>query len=285
MACYPVARILSAACGPSCLSCLCSPAPAAKAPGGTDYERLPAEEVSGSARFRTVQLKTRPGVRQGFSLTLPEQPVAVALCFRGTSGCGTALSLEYDLTRRGVGIAVIDPPSDLAAGFTAGERSRGEHLADIETVIRFVRREVRVPVWLVGMSMGSVSAAHVATAGAAGVDGVVFMAPVTALFSGRNAFGERLVTGFALERLRVPVLAVAHRQDGCSITPPSGTDAIVRQASGAPVREVRLFEGGFSVSPDPCTGNSHHTFAGIHSEVGDAIAEFIVKHSRIKSGG
>jgi hypothetical protein len=257
---------------------------ACQAPGGADYAKLPAVEVNGSARFKTVQLKTRPGVRQGFSLTLPEQPVAVALFFSGANGRGTALNMEYDLTRRGVGIAVVDPPSDLPGGFTSGERSRGDHVTDVDAVIRYLRQELRVPVWLVGMSMGSVSAASVATGSAAGVDGVVFMAPVTALYGGRHAFGERLVTSFNLERLRVPVLAVAHRQDGCTSTPPSGTGLIAQQAAVAPVHEARLFDGGFSLSKDPCTGSSYHTFAGMRSEVGDYVAAFIARHSRIKSG-
>lgn len=250
-----------------------------QAPGGADYDKLPSVEVSGGKRYRSVQLKTRPGVRQGFSLAVPERPVAVALYFRGSTGFGTALDMEYELQRQGVGIAIIDPPSDLPAGFTQGQRSGRAHVLDVDAVIRYVRQEIRVPVWLIGMSMGSVSAANVATGSAAGVDGVVFMAPVTAQTRRGNAFGERLVTSFALERLRMPVLAVAHLRDGCITTPPSGTAAIVAQAAAAPARQAKLFDGGFSVSSDPCTGNSHHTFGGIRSEVGGYIAKFIAEHS------
>lgn len=247
---------------------------------GPDYDKLPAVEVKGDPHYRTVLIKTRPGVRQGFSLMLPQQPVAVALYFRGTDGLGTVRDIQNDLPRNRVGIAIVDPPSDLPTGFVRRDRSGPDHAVDIDAVIRYVRQEVRVPVWLIGMSMGSVSAANVATAGAAGVDGVVFMAPVTALFHGRHAFGEPLVTAFALEQLRVPVLAVSHRLDGCVVTPASGAVEIVRRATSAPAREAKLFEGGYELSPDPCVGNSHHTFAGIRSEVHDHVADFILKHSR-----
>jgi pimeloyl-ACP methyl ester carboxylesterase len=262
----------------ACLGC--------QSPGGADYDKLPAVEVTGGERFRTVRLKTRPGVRLGFDLSLPEKPpIAVALYFRGTTGRGTTLDMDYALPRHGVGVAVVDPPSDLPTGFTDGERSRGAHVADVDAAIRYLRAELRVPVWVVGMSMGSVSAANVAVNSTAGVDGVVFMAPVTALYSGRNSFGERLVTSFALERLTAPVLAVAHRQDGCPTTPPSWIDTIVRQAAAARVREAKRFDGGYSITPDPCTGRTHHTFTGIQPEVGDYVGRFIAEHSRIKSGG
>jgi hypothetical protein len=253
-----------------------------QAPGSERYDKLPAVEVTGGPYDRTVLIKTRPGVRQGFSLILPQQPVAVALYFRGTAGIGPVRDINNDLPRNRVGIAIVDPPSDLPNGFVRRDRSGPDHVVDIDAVIRYVRQEVRVPVWLIGMSMGTVSAANVATAGTAGVDGVVFMAPVTALFQGRHAFGEPLVTAFALERIRVPVLAVSHRLDRCDVTPPSGAAEIARRTANAPVREAKLFEGGYELSLDPCVGNSHHTFAGIRPEVGDYVAGFIVKHSRAR---
>lgn len=226
-----------------------------------------------------MHLKTRPGVRQPFWLYLPQKPVAVAIYFRGTNGLSGVPDIEDALPRNGVGIAIVDPPSDLRAGFSRGERSGRDHVTDLTAVIRYLRQEIRVPIWLMGMSMGSVSAANVALNSAASTDGMVFMAPVTAFYWGRNAFGEQLVTSFPLEKLTVPVLAVAHRQDDCTLTPPRGAEEIVRRAARAGARG-QVVRRRLPISNDPCLGNSHHTFAGIRPEVGEHIARFIVKHSR-----
>jgi pimeloyl-ACP methyl ester carboxylesterase len=165
------------------------------------------------------------------------------------------------LPRSGVAFVLVDPPSNRPQGFSSGERSRKDHAADIDAVIRYLRQELRVPVWLVGMSMGTVSVANAALHGAAGPDGVVFMAPVTAQYFGKAPFGEWLVTDFPLAELKVPVLAVIHEKD-------------------APAREAKAFDGGYELSRDPCVGNSYHTFAGIRAQVAEYVADFIVKHSK-----
>lgn len=261
------------------LTVTCALAAGCQTPGSPGYDKLPAVEVTGAPRYKTVRLKTRPGVQQEFTLSLPERPAAVALFFRGTVGLGSLPDIGDVLPRLGVAFALIDPPSDLPGGFTSGERSAGDHVADIDAVIRYLREQLRVPVWLAGISMGTVSVANVALHSGAGVDGAVFMAPVTGTYFGRNSYGERLVTSFALGELKVPVLAVAHRIDRCVSTPASGAGEIVRRAVKAPVREAKIFEGGYELSRDPCTGNSHHTFAGIRAEVSEHIARFILAHS------
>jgi len=259
---------------------------ACQAPGGPDYDKLPAVEVRGSGRYTTVLLKTRPGVRQAFSLSVPERPAAVVLYFRGATGIDRGTRwIEDGLQRHDIAIAVIDPPSDLPQGFAAGERSRANHVTDIDAVIRHLHHTLRVPVWLAGISMGSVSVANVGVNTSAGVQGVVFLSSITSTRFGRNSYGERLASSFALGELKVPVLALAHALDGCQLTPPSGAAEIVRRAARSPAREVKVFEGGHQFGRDPCLGSTYHVFSGIQPQVVDHIAAFIRKHSKLESGG
>ena len=56
-------------------------------------------------------------------------------------------------------VAVIDAPSDHQDGMNAIFRMSGGHAADIGTVAAWLKKEAGVPVWLVGTSMGTFSAA------------------------------------------------------------------------------------------------------------------------------
>ncbi len=57
----------------------------------------------------------------------------------------------------------MEVPSDHKTGYGYGAfRASQEHAQDIAGVIVALRREASVPVWVVGTSMGTISAANVA---------------------------------------------------------------------------------------------------------------------------
>ena len=65
---------------------------------------------------------------------------------------------------QGLMVVVVDAPSDRqSAPFLGGFRQKAEHAADIKAVIAWAREQTKVPVWLVGTSRGTQSAAFVAT--------------------------------------------------------------------------------------------------------------------------
>lgn len=75
------------------------------------------------------------------------------------------------------------------------------------------------------------------------------------------------VTEMPLEKITVPTLVVAHRQDGCSKTPPEGAAQIKTGLSQVPRVEMAHFEGGrepFIAGPGsstqrtPCGRCSNH---------------------------
>lgn len=234
----------------------------------------PAEEI--------VTIATRPGVTLSFILvTPPARPVASALLLPGGSGkIGLWRSPEPRsdnflvrtrgrFAAAGVLVAVVDVPSDRRRDGLAAWRDSQEHRADMAAVARWLRRKAPGPVWLIGTSRGTVSAAHLGAY--LNVDGVVLTSPVTRP-SMRN---PATALDAPLGRIRVPVLLVAHRQDGCAVTPAEGTDDLKTALSNARPVEVMLFEGGAPALSDPCQPLSEHGFFGIEDRVVDAITGWI----------
>jgi len=234
----------------------------------------------------SVMLDTRPGVKQGFLLLQPDaKPVAAVILFAGGHG-----NLQLDGRSLGWGqsnflvrsrdlfaghdflVATIDAPSDRKGsdGMLGGFRASAEHAADIDAVIAYLRKQTDVPVWLVGTSRGTESATSVAIHAKHPVAGVV----LTSSMSEPNSNGTA-VTQMALDRLRMPVLLVAHRDDGCHHTPAEGAERIKQGLTAAPKVEVRYFTGGDRPRSKPCEAKSAHGFLGIEKEVVDAIAGFI----------
>jgi len=236
-----------------------------------------------------VKLQTRPGVEQRFILIKPEKPVASLILFAGGKGAlnlGSFLgapSIAWgknnflvrtrgDFADRGFAVAVVDAPSDRQSkkGMFGGFRASQEHVEDIDAVIRYLREQANVPVWLVGTSRGTESAAHVAINSSQKPDGLVLTSSMTIPNSKGTA-----VTEMPLERVSIPTLVVGHTQDGCGKTPPEGANEIAGMLANASKVEVKVFSGGRNGRAKPCQAMTYHGFLGIEDEVIDYIARFI----------
>lgn len=231
-------------------------------------------------------IPTRPGVTQSFRLIRPDgAPVAGVLLFSGGDG-------KLELANRGpdwIGsnflvrnrqafashrflVALVDAPSDRAQAGLDGFRTSREHAQDIGAVIAALRAMAPVPVWVVGTSMGSVSAASVAARlGPAGPDGVVLTSSVTR----RNKRGES-VNDVDLTSIRVPTLIVHHQDDPCPSTRYGDAVLLGRALKNAPKRGFRIFEGGEPARSAPCEPFSAHGFVGLDAQVVKAIADWII---------
>jgi hypothetical protein len=234
--------------------------------------------------IRTIA--SRPGVTQAFVLVRPARaPVASAVLFaggrgrlgleRGRPGPGANNFLVRNragFAAHGLLVAVVDAPSDRAAEGLVRFRTSAEHADDVRAVIAALRAEASVPVWLVGTSMGSVSAASAAarlTAG--GPDGVV----LTSSVMGQSRDMAESLQDIALDRIRVPTLVVHHRDDGCRASRYADTGWLVRQLSAASKRERLTFTGGSAPQSDPCEPLAPHGYFGIDATVVEAIAGWI----------
>jgi hypothetical protein len=243
-----------------------------------------------AAEASLVTIDTPRGAKQSFILLRPEKPVAIVVLFAGGHG---ALGLQSTMTMRwgagnflvrsrqrfadhGFMVAVMDAPSDQQDRMYATFRMGADHAADIGAVAAHLKGLAAVPVWLIGTSMGTFSAAGGAIA-ARGIDGLVLSSTITGAkpawhIAASHADG---VASMALDRIAVPTLIVSHKGDACDITPARDAAKLVAALVRAPIKEVRIMDGGLPPISEPCEAHSPHGFLGIEDETVAAMAAFI----------
>jgi len=248
---------------------------------------LPASATrAADEEVRTIP--TRPGVTESFLLLRPPSPpVATVILFAGGDG-DLALTAEgirqlqgnflvrtrMRWAREGFLVAVLDQPSDRKSGLW-NFRTTPEHATDVKQAIAAVREIAGVPVWLVGHSMGTLSAANAAarlTTG--GPDGIVLTSSVTET----SKVTYEAVRHAGLGDIRVPTLVAHHKDDGCRFSPYSGAETIVKALKRAPVKELAAFEGGSPPISGPCDAKAPHGYLGIEEPVISAIGAWIRAH-------
>lgn len=121
-----------------------------------------------------VTVRARKKASQTFLLLEPQRIEASVILFAGGSGnigltpSGSMTNLKGNFllrsrdyfVRQNVMVAIVDTPSDRNSldKFRAGQ----SHARDIRAVIAWLRQTADAPVWLVGTSRGTISAAGVA---------------------------------------------------------------------------------------------------------------------------
>ena len=242
-----------------------------------------------------VSIQTPRGAAQAFILIKPDKAVASAILFAGGHG---ALGLQSTSAMQwGVGnflvrsrdkfavhgliVAVVDAPSDQQQGMTAAFRMASAHAGDIGAVAAYLRKQAAVPVWLIGTSMGTFSAAGGAIAGH-GVDGLVLTSTITRARPDWNIAQSHRdgVASMALDKITVPTLIVSHRDDGCRLTPASDAPKLTTRLTKARKVEVAVLSGGDPPQSDPCEAKAQHGFLGIEAKAVDTIAAFIKTNGR-----
>jgi hypothetical protein len=169
---------------------------------------------------------------------------------------------------------VVDAPTDHPEGMTVAFRETTEHVSDMIGIIAWARsRWPGKPVWLVGTSRGTQSAATVASALAndvRGPDGIVLTSSILAR-SPRDPGTP--VQERPLDKLKIPVLVVHHQDDPCPICAPR----LLSELKLPPGGKIIMETGGSSFG-DPCQAFSHHGYNGIEGAVVADIAAFITGH-------
>ncbi len=236
-----------------------------------------------------ISLETRPGVTQRFILIKPNNPVASVILFAGGHG-NLKLSNASGMPDIGWGknnflvrtrdvfaehgfmVAVVDAPSDKKGkrGMLGGFRNTEEHVTDIDAVISYLKNKAPVPVWLVGMSRGTESAARVAISSQEKPDGLVLTSSMTE----PNQDGAA-VTELALDKITIPTMIIAHSDDMCKHSPSKGADEIKQKLTRAPKILVTYFSGGDRPKSGPCKALSAHGFLGIEDELVKVIGHII----------
>jgi dienelactone hydrolase len=235
---------------------------------------------------KVVDIPTRPGVSQRMVVLSPQDPKAAVILFAGGHGGlqifpngsfkwgegNFVVRTRQLFADQGLFVVVVDAPSDRQSPpYLSGFRQRPEHVSDIKATIAWVREQAKVPVWLVGTSRGTQSAAYVATElnGSDGPDGLVLSSTILTDDKGRP------VPAMPLDKLRTPVLVVHHEQDGCGHCSFSDVPNLMQKLNRVPKKQVLSFKGGQNRG-DPCEPFAYHGFNGLEREVIAQIASWIL---------
>lgn len=221
-----------------------------------------------------VELHSRPGIVQPILYLPAPAPIASAVLFPGGGGVIAGVRNNFlmrvrgEFAAQGISAAVIDVPSDrtdAANDYRAG----ADAAADAAAVVAFLKTKADVPVWLIGTSRGSISAANAAARlGPSQIGGVVL---TSAVWSG----GMDLVP---LTPVAVPTLIVHNRDDQCRHSPVGGAAPALAALTNAPAKELLLVSGGDDRA-DPCGGLSHHGYLGIENQVVPPMIAWIKSHN------
>jgi pimeloyl-ACP methyl ester carboxylesterase len=200
--------------------------------------------------------------------------VAAAVLFPGNSGVVSRVRGNFlirvasQFAAQGITVAVADAPSDHSAGMPDNFRLGQEHADDVAAIIAWLKQRASLPVWLIGTSNGTTSAASAAVhLGPSRVAGVVLTSSVWAR--------GMLYTRF--ETLRVPLLLVHNRDDGCIVSPFAGAERAMEKINAAPAKQLIAVSGGVLLS-SPCEAKSPHGYFGIEDQVVPPIAAWIKSH-------
>jgi len=237
-----------------------------------------------------VTLATRRSVTQSFFLTrTPENLEAVGLLFPGSGGLiklrtedgqtkfnqgNFLVRSRAEFVKHGVVAAILDAPSDQQGGWGMGDEFRlgDEHLADVSTVIGDLeKRFPRVPLFLVGTSRGSVSAAALGARLGQRVAGVVLTSTMFRQTGRKSKEPGPGLSKFDFATIKIPVLFVHHVSDQCELTPYS--DA-ARLSEKYPL--ISVF-GGSSPQSGPCDAFSQHGYLGKEPETVEQIVNWMLK--------
>ncbi len=241
----------------------------------TAYATASAEEI--------VALKTREGATQSFLLSIPQQsPSAAVVLFPGGDGnielrsesgspkfrAGNFLVRSRELfVEGGIATATVDAPSDEARGMNDQFRLGDKHAADIAAVVADLKQRFpKIPVFLVGTSRGTISAAATGRALADNVAGIVLTS--TLFVAARTGPG---LSGFDFATIKTPLLFVHNMDDACRLTPYGSAKAL---ADRFPLITVH---GGDSPRSDACEAMSYHGFLGKERATVEAIVNWILK--------
>jgi pimeloyl-ACP methyl ester carboxylesterase len=255
-------------------------------------------DISMNAQADAATLVSIPiprGATQAFILIKPDKPVASVVLFAGGSG---VLGLKSASSMsRGSGnflvrsrekfaahnfiVALVDAPSDQQHGMNAIFRMSSTHAGDIGAVANYLKNEAAVPVWLIGTSRGTFSAATGAIAGK-GVDGLVLTSTVTRARP-QWAIAQSHPNGvadMALSKITVPTLIMSHREDACDVSPAVDTAKLRMRLTKSSKVETALLDGGDPPQSEPCQAKSPHGYFGIEAEAVDTIAKFVSSNSK-----
>lgn len=178
---------------------------------------------------------------------------------------------RQQFAEHGVDVVIVDAPSDRQnPPFLNGFRMTHEHATDVGAIIKWARRSSKAPVWVVGTSSGTWSAAYagIQLQGENAPDGIVLTSTILSTEKGKS------VPEMSLERIKKPVLVVHHKNDACDHCKISDMPKLMARLNNSSRLELITVDGGV-FKGNPCEAEHYHGFNGIEPIAVKKIADWI----------
>jgi predicted esterase len=226
-----------------------------------------------------VSIPTRSGVNSGYWWMQRDNAKANLLLLSGGAGGiglqgGAPQSNNFLIRSRdhfaqaGFHVALLGNASDMRQ-LDPAKRASAEHMQDIAAVIGHIKARNGLPVWLVGTSQGTISAAAAAIALGAAVEGIVLTATYTAYNTPTSVPRQKI------EGITQPVLVMSHANDTCKVTRPHEASNIIDGLKQARVKKLLIVQGGSDPRGDECEALHWHGFIGMEAQAAKTITDWI----------
>ena len=259
------------------------------------YSSKPTEKI---VTKQIVELETRKykydTIKQKFIFIKPTNPVASIILFEGRGGSldltekagkpyvsyrnHTFFVRNMDLiAQHGFMIALVDAPSDMPNGMGGVYRLSDGHREDFDPIISFLKEKADIPVWVMSMGAGTMSAVNMAINRKEELQGAVFLGAMTNYPYRWKGINKIYRNGLidAADEIRVTTLIVHHKRDKCKYTQPRKIRYIGPHMQNSPKWDLLFFDGGCEPELTDCDQLSPHGFYCIDEIVVENIAGFI----------
>ena len=129
----------------------------------------------------------------------------------------------------GIATLLLNTPSDHPYGMREEFRESPANTRNVAAALAWLQQRTGKPVWLVGTSMGTISAAASAIDLGTQIGGLVLTSSISA---GGPQRPQRRSSALDLGRIHVPVLVMDDTLDACPISPPGNAAMLARLMIG-----------------------------------------------------
>lgn len=230
---------------------------------------------------RILDIAVSGGGHQPALYVAPARPIATIVMFPGGAG-DIGLSADGQIAH-GENFVVRSRKRWVAAGYAVlipdtldnrnlrGLRSSSQYAQLVASLVAAARARAPVPVFLFGTSQGAIAAMNGAAHLSGGeIAGVVLSEAVSVLGGSHET-----VFDAHPEKVNVPALVIANKDDRCDVAPPQNAQRIAEAMTASPSATVLNVSGGEQQSPRDCGSLSPHGYYGIEASVVSAVTAWM----------
>ena len=221
--------------------------------------------------------KTYLGSAPMYEMTQPSSQANLILFTGGPGWWGNLKSKNFLIRERksffnGGANVFLFPNSQKKLKMSYADRLKNAHVDSIRDLVRDIRSQNKLPIYLAGVSRGTVSVGNFISRYGNEVDGAILISGIyfNSKITKRNPYSMQQVIG---TKAPTKILVLHHEKDGCKVCEPFSAKAFYSDLNIIEKKLV-LVSGG-QANGDPHGPFHHHGFEGVESVAVGHIIDWI----------